>query len=249
MARVRALAVIPSRMASSRLPGKPLLDLGGRPIVQWVYDSTVASGEFDRVLVATDDERIADVVHAFGGDCAMTSSDIATGSERVAEAAAAMLDDFDVVANVQGDQPFVSTADLVALLRPYREGGAPEMTTLSAPLPPELADDPSAVKVVTDLTGRALYFSRSRIPATQPDTGIAVPLRLHLGLYAFRSDFLPIFARLSATPLELSEQLEQLRALEHGYGIVVGEVEWAAIEVNTPQDYERAIAALEPSGK
>lgn len=245
MASVRALAVIPARMASSRLPGKPLLPLDGRAIVQWVHDSTVASEVFARVVVATDDERIAEAVGAFGGECLMTSSQVTTGSERVAEAASRLAESFDVVANVQGDQPFVSATDLRALLRPYDEGRTPEMTTLAAPLQAELADDPSAVKVVTDLTGRALYFSRSRIPATQAVTGVAAPLRHHLGLYAFRADFLPTFARLTPTPLELAEQLEQLRALEHGYSIVVGDAERATIEVNTSQDYERAIAATQ----
>ena len=243
MVAVRALAVIPSRMASMRLPGKPLLDLGGRPIVQWVHDSTVASGVFDQVLVATDDDRIADVVQAFGGECVMTSSSLTTGSERVAEAAAPLLDRYDVVANVQGDQPFVSTGDLVALLKPYRDGRTPDMTTLSAPLDDELVDDPSAVKVVTDVHGRALYFSRSRIPALQPG-GQRAAYRHHLGLYAFRADFLPTFAGLTPTPLEQSEQLEQLRALEHGYSIVVEGTDRAAIEVNTTQDYERALAAI-----
>lgn len=245
MGTVRALAVIPARMASSRLPGKPLLRLDGRSIVQWVYDATLASGVFDRVLVATADETIAEAVTSFGGDCVMTSSHVTTGSERVAEAAASMIHEFDVVANVQGDQPFVSAADLRELIRPYCEGSNPDMTTLAAPLRDELADDPGAVKVVTDLAGRALYFSRTRIPARQVGTGMAIPLRHHLGLYAFRPDFLSTFAALTPTPLEQSEQLEQLRALEHGYTIIVGDSRRHTLEVNTQEDYERAVAATQ----
>ncbi|MFC7360042.1 3-deoxy-manno-octulosonate cytidylyltransferase [Nocardioides astragali] len=240
---VRALAVIPARMASTRLPGKPLLLIEGRTIVQWVHDATASSGVFDRVVVATDDERIAEAVDAFGGESLMTSSDVTTGSERVAEAAAAIGDRFDVVANVQGDQPFVSAGDLRALIAPFTADPQPEMTTLAAPLDASLADDPSAVKVVTDLQGRALYFSRSRIPAQHPGSPELVPLRHHLGLYAFRWDFLPVFATLPPTPLEQMEQLEQLRALEHGYAVHVGAAEKSTIEVNTADDYERAVAA------
>ena len=247
MVDVRYLAVIPARMASSRLPGKPLLRLQGRTIVQWVCDATVASGVFARVLVATDDERIADEVVSFGGEAALTSSTPTTGSERVAEAYAQLDETFDVVANVQGDQPFVTTANLESLIQPFRDGQFPDMTTLAAPLTPELADDPSTVKVVTDLSGRALYFSRSRIPATASTASVAPSLRHHLGLYAFRADFLPAFARLQPTPLEQVEQLEQLRALEHGYTIVVGPAERSAIEINTPEDFERAEAAVQRS--
>lgn len=231
------LAVIPARIGSTRLPRKALLDLVGRTVVQWVHDATVASGVFDRVVVATDDPEIASTVHTFGGECLMTSASAATGSDRVAEAAARLEHSYDVVANVQGDQPFVSPADLEALVRPYRDGRRPDMTTLAAPLLPELADDPSAVKVVTDLEGRALYFSRSRIPSG----GDVSRLRHHIGLYAFRADVLPAFARLTPTPLEQAEQLEQLRALEHGITIVVSETTRAAIEINTPEDYRRAL--------
>ena len=245
MVGLRSLAVIPARMASSRLPGKPLLELDGRTIVQWVHDATVESGVFDQVVVATDDRRIAEAVETFGGQTAMTSSTVTTGSERVAEAAAGLREQYDVVANVQGDQPFVSSADLRALVAPFASSPQPDMTTLAAPLDPALADDPSAVKVVTDVTGRALYFSRSRIPARHPGSASDVPLLHHLGLYAFRSDFLPVFAALTPTPLEQAEQLEQLRALEHGYAIHVGPAERSTIEINTPDDYERAVAAIE----
>jgi 3-deoxy-manno-octulosonate cytidylyltransferase (CMP-KDO synthetase) len=244
VSRFRILAVVPARMASTRLPGKPLLPLAGRPIVSWVYSAAVESGLFDRVVVATDDDRIATAVDKFGGECLLTSPDLATGSERVAATAAALDDIFDVIVNVQGDQPFVGRADLAALVAPYHEGLTPEMTTVAAPLAPELVNDPSAVKVVTDIHGRALYFSRSTIPALA-DQGTPAGLLHHLGLYAFRADFMPIYARLAPTPLEQSEQLEQLRALEHGHTILVRCVDGMTIEVNTHDDYMRATAHVE----
>ena len=245
---MRTLAVIPARLASTRLPEKALLPLGGRPIVQWVHDATLGSGMFDRVVVATDDARIAEAVAKFGGDFLMTSAEHSTGSERVAEAAAMLPETYDVVANVQGDQPFVSHDDLRSLLRPYAEGQRPDMTTLAAPMSPELEKDPNSVKVVADVRGRALYFSRSPIPAAGP--GAAQPrLRHHLGLYAFRADFLPIFAQLAPTPLEQAERLEQLRAIEHGCSIVVCDAVRSTVEVNTQEDYERAVAEVSSRGE
>lgn len=244
MSGLRVLGVVPARMASTRLPGKPLLPLVDRPIVAWVYQAAAESGVFDRLVVATDDERIAIEVRKFGGECLLTDAGLSTGSERVAAAAEALDEAFDVVANVQGDQPFVRGVDLAALVAPYREGLTPEMTTVAAPLVAELVDDPSAVKVVTDVHGRALYFSRSRIPALAP-SGIPTVMHHHLGLYAFRSDFLPTYAGLAPTPLECSEQLEQLRALEHGYSILVRHVAGMTIEINTREDYERALAHVQ----
>jgi 3-deoxy-manno-octulosonate cytidylyltransferase (CMP-KDO synthetase) len=247
MVELRSLAVIPARMASTRLYGKPLLELNGRTIVQWVHDATRDSQVFDRVVVATDDRLIAHIVEGFGGEAVMTSTTVTTGSERVAQAAAVLDEHFDVVANVQGDQPFVSAADLRALVEPFGLSPQPDMTTLAASLDPSLADDPSVVKVVTDIAHRALYFSRSRIPARHPGSTSKTALLHHLGLYAFRSDFLPVFAALTPTPLEQAEQLEQLRALEHGYTIHVGPAERSTIEINTPDDYERAVAATKGS--
>lgn len=244
MRTLRILGVVPARMASTRLPGKPLLLLGNRPIVGWVHQAATASGVFDRVVVATDDDRIVDAVREGGGEALLTDPTLATGSERVAAAAAALGEQYDIVANVQGDQPFVRADELRALVAPYVEGLAPDMTTVAAPLAPDLVDDPGAVKVVTDLHGRALYFSRSRIPALAT-SGVPAPMRHHLGLYAFRADYLPTYASLTPTPLECSEQLEQLRALEHGHTILVRHVVGVSIEVNTREDYERARAHVQ----
>lgn len=231
-------------MGSTRLPGKALLPLGGRPIVAWVHEAAVRSGVFERVVVATDDSQIAAAVEHAGGEVVMTDPLLPTGSHRVAAAAAALDESFDVVANVQGDQPFVRTEDLQALLAPYREGLKPDMTTVAAPLDPALVEDPSAVKVVLDVHGRALYFSRSPIPARARADRPAPEMLHHLGLYAFRADFLPVFATLAPTPLEQAEQLEQLRAVEHGHAVLVRQVSGMTIEVNTPEDYERAQARV-----
>lgn len=237
---MRALAVIPSRYPSTRLEGKPLLKLGERTVVQRVWDATIASGEFDDVVVATDDQRIFDAVLGFGGRAVMTSSALENGTERVAAAADLMPGEYDVVANVQGDQPFVSHAALNALLAPFREGESVDMTTVAMPLQTEFADDPNTVKIVTDTNGRALYFSRSLIPANP--RGVDHAYLQHLGLYAFSRDVLRRFPTLTPTPLEQAENLEQLRALEHGLTIVARVAESSSIEINTPEDYVRAQA-------
>ncbi|MFB7250227.1 3-deoxy-manno-octulosonate cytidylyltransferase [Microbacterium sp. NPDC056234] len=235
---MRVLAVIPSRYPSTRLEGKPLLMLGNRSVVQRVWDATVASGEFDEVVVATDDRRIFDHVQEFGGRAIITSDSLENGSERVAAAADALDGDFDVVANIQGDQPFVSREAIRALIAPFRDGQDPEMTTVAMPLAPELADDPNTVKIVTDMRGRALYFSRSLIPANPKN--LDHDYLQHLGLYAFRRDALRRFPTLIPTPLERAENLEQLRALEHGLVIIARVADSGTIEINTPDDYERA---------
>jgi 3-deoxy-manno-octulosonate cytidylyltransferase (CMP-KDO synthetase) len=235
---VRILAVIPARHGASRFPGKPLADLGGRPVVQWVYEAARACAEFDEVLVATDDDAIAAAVTAFNGDVEMTREDHRTGTDRVAEVAERH-PDADVVVNVQGDQPFATAEMLRALVAPYRDGETPEMTTLACPLTSlEAMHDPNVVKVVTDLADNALYFSRSPIP--HPGGEGAVAARHHMGLYAFTRETVLRFPSLEPTPLERQERLEQLRALEHGIGIRVCSSERAVLEINTPADLEAA---------
>jgi 3-deoxy-manno-octulosonate cytidylyltransferase (CMP-KDO synthetase) len=227
------LGVIPARYASVRFPGKPLAKIKGRPMVQWVYEAATTSGVFDRVVVATENEDIADCVRGFGGDVEMTSSSHQTGTDRVAEVAAR--DSAEVVANVQGDQPFVTAAQLRALLEPYESGSGPEMSTVACPLRGDPAD-PNIVKVVCDMNGRALYFSRSPIPHSEDPRAAYLH---HLGLYAFRRDFLDVYATLPETDLERRERLEQLRVLAHGHTIVVTRVDEPVQEVNTPDDLER----------
>jgi len=203
-----------------------------------VYTAAAGCPHFDRVVVATDHEGVAECVRAFGGEVEMTRSDHASGTDRVAEVAERHPES-GVVVNVQGDQPFVSAEQLTALLGPYLAGEAPQMTTLACPLAGDLdAADPGVVTVVRDRRGRALYFSRSPIPYGDG------PRLHHLGLYAFRRDALEEYTTLPETELEVRERLEQLRALEHGFEIVVCLTDEAVLEVNTPADLERARAAV-----
>lgn len=233
-----ALGVIPARLAASRFPGKPLARLLGRPLVQWVYEAAAACDALDHVVVATPDDEIAERVRAFGGVAELTSGDHLTGTDRVAEVALRH-PEADVVVNFQGDQPFATSAMITALLGPFATDPSVEMTTLGAPLDSEAARiDPNTVKVVCDLRGDALYFSRSPIPYLRTEG--PAPVLHHVGLYAFRRDFLRMYADLAPTPLEEREGLEQLRALEHGYRIRVQRIDAPVIEVNTLDDLAAA---------
>jgi 3-deoxy-manno-octulosonate cytidylyltransferase (CMP-KDO synthetase) len=237
-----ALAVIPARLAASRLPGKPLLEMAGRSIVQWVWDAAVAADVFDEVVVATPDAAIADAVVAFGGHVRMTSHSHPTGTDRVAEVASGS--EHEIVANIQGDQPFVTEEMLRELVEPFRSAPKPKMTTIATRVTdPALVSDPNTVKVVLDRIGDALYFSRAAIPHAH--AGGAATVLHHLGLYAFERDFLARFAGLEPGPLELVEGLEQLRALENGHRIRVSEVSMPTLEINTPADLERARRLVE----
>jgi 3-deoxy-manno-octulosonate cytidylyltransferase (CMP-KDO synthetase) len=241
----RVVVIIPARYESTRLPGKPLADLHGRPMIQHVYQRAQRVHGVDRVLVATDDERIRAAVAAFGGDVVMTSGAHRTGTDRLAEAATGL--DADVVVNVQGDLPLLDPAMVEAALAPLRaDAGLPMATIKTAIRAREELDNPNVVKVVTDAAGYALYFSRSPVPYRR-DGGAELGFK-HIGLYVYRREFLLTFARLAPTPLERAEQLEQLRALEHGFRIKVAAVDAASIEVDTPADLERARAALRGTG-
>ena len=189
--------------------------------------------------MATEDDEIARAVRAFGGEVELTSPRHPTGTDRVAEVAA-RTPGVDVVANVQGDQPFVSGEQLEALVSPYLDGRSPEMATIACPLRGDPAD-PNVVKVVCDGQGRALYFSRAPIPYSPRGDGEYLH---HIGLYAFLPEFLQAYAGFQETPLERTEQLEQLRALENGHSIIVTRVEEPVLEVSTPDDLERAASVL-----
>ncbi len=235
---MQILAVIPARYNSQRLAGKVLANIGDKPMVQWVYEAAVQSPVFTKVVVATDSELVADRVKAFGGEVELTSSQHSTGTDRVAEVAT-RYPQFSVVVNVQGDQPFVTPAMLTELVTPYLEGESPEMTTLACPLDSETGyKDPNCVKVICGQKQQALYFSRSPIPFYR--NPIEVPVYHHLGLYAFRQDFLETYTSLPSTPIEQCEGLEQLRVLEHGYTIRVCQTAQAVVEVNTAEDLEKA---------
>ena len=231
------VAVIPARFASTRFPGKPLADLGGRPMIEHVYRRAAASPLVTRVIVATDDLRIATVVHGFGGEVRLTRPDHETGTDRLAEVAATL--DCDVVVNVQGDEPLLDPRAIGQVVEPFADPSV-SMTTLYHRIhdPSELAD-PNIVKLVVDRAGFALYFSRAPIPHARDPRGGWPPLFRHIGLYAYRRTALLVLAALEPTPLERAEKLEQLRALEHGIRIKAVETAYDSIGVDTPEDLEQ----------
>ena len=238
--------IIPARMASTRLPGKPLLDIAGRPMVIRVWERLRRIRGVQAVIIATPDAEIADAARAFGADAVMTSADHQSGTDRVAEAARRVR--ADVIVNVQGDEPLVDPAHVAAALKALRVRGA-VMATLKGPLTTlDELNSHNVVKVVTDTRGRALYFSRSPIPSTFTGryvllpTGADDPVGRHIGLYAFTKRFLAAFTALARTPLERTESLEQLRALEHGFHIQVGHVARASLNVDSPEDLARVRA-------
>jgi len=236
-----ATVLIPARYASTRLPGKPLLAETGKPLIQHVFEAAAAARRPQRVVVATDDERIAQAVRAFGGEAVMTRPDHPTGTDRLAEAAERLgLDDRAVVVNVQGDEPELPPACVDRLVELAGTGEVP-MATLATDLDPAAAADPARVKVVLDLHGRALYFSRAAIPHDRDACGEARFL-LHVGVYAYRVGFLRRYAAMAPTPLEQVEKLEQLRVLEHGYSILVGRVDYHGAGIDTRADYDAFVA-------
>ena len=227
-----AIAIIPARFNSTRFPGKPIAEIDGKTLIEHVYRRVEQASLVDRVMVATDDRRIAEAVRRFGGTAIMTRNDHQSGTDRLAEAATSENLDLDtLVVNVQGDEPMVEPEVIDQAIAAAQLGDA-EIVTLMTRLSPADADDPNRVKVVMDRHGFALYFSRSKIPS-------GGTCSLHLGLYAYRVRFLKQFTKLERTPLEMAERLEQLRALEHGYRIRVVEVESESWGIDTPADLEK----------
>lgn len=238
---MRIYAVIPARYHSTRLPGKPLLNETGKYLVQHVYERASEAKSIDRVIVATDDRRIFDAVEGFGGEAMMTSADHATGTDRVAEVA--RLTDADAFVNVQGDEPEIDPEMIDAAAELLADDRAQVGTLAVRSADRERFFDPNTVKVVTDLDGFALYFSRSPLPGGKRLEEWALTsgfsFLLHVGLYSFRRDFLLRFAQMPKSPLEELESLEQLRALDNGCRIKVGITDREPIGVDTPEDYER----------
>lgn len=231
------LVVIPARYTSTRFPGKVLAPLHGKPLILHVHDRLAGAAGLSEVVVATDDARVADAVRAHGGHVVMTSPDHESGTDRVAEVARGR--EADIVVNVQGDEPLIEPAlvrEVAAALK--RDAGA-DMATARRPVTaPEHLADPNVVKVVCDKRGRALYFSRAAIPHTRDAAG-GLAAWQHVGIYAYRRDFLLAFAAWPPTPLEQREKLEQLRALEHGCAISVIDTRYESIGVDTPADLRR----------
>ena len=227
---MRIVAVIPARLASTRLPGKVLRPIAGVPMLGWVYRAALACPQLDQVLIATDSSEVVAYADSQGWPSLMTSPDLPSGTDRVHAVSAVV--DADIYVNIQGDEPLIRREHIDALLRPFALAGA-EVTTLSTPCSPAEIDDPNAVKVVTANDGRALYFSRATIPYIR---GTAMAPRKHLGLYAYRKGALTRFAGLPPSPLESAERLEQLRLLENGIDIYVEHTTFATIGVDTEED-------------
>jgi 3-deoxy-manno-octulosonate cytidylyltransferase (CMP-KDO synthetase) len=240
MSTFRIAGVIPARLGSTRLSRKVLRPIAGRPMVEWVWRAAAQSGLMDPVVVATDSKEVAAVCRERGIPAVMTSTDCPSGSDRVREAARQI--DADIYVNIQGDEPTL-TPDFFPPLLELFERPEVEVATLAVPCPPEEFANPNAVKVVTALDGRALYFSRSTIPFDRDAAGFS-GYRKHLGIYAYRKAALERFSELPPSPLEKIERLEQLRLLDNGIYIYVAAAPRDTIGVDTEEDLKRAEAAL-----
>lgn len=239
----KTVAIIPARYASTRFPGKPLALLGGKPVIQWVWENVSAMPELACAVVATDDERIAAAVEGFGGRAMMTASTHRSGTDRCVEVVRHLREQgqmFDVAINVQGDEPFVRQEQLRSLVDCFADAEVQIATLKTAIRSTEELFSPNNVKVVCDLRGRALYFSRQPLPHLRGVEEEQWTERhsyfKHVGIYAFRTSTLEAIGRLPQSPLELSESLEQLRWLENGYRIQVKETAVANIGIDTPAD-------------
>ena len=241
-----AVGVVPARWASTRFPGKPLAEIAGRPMIEWVVEGTRRATRLSRVVVATDDARIADACASAGIDAVMTSPDHATGTDRLAEVAASI--DEPLVVNVQGDEPLIEGFVIDAAVAALDDAPDTPMSTVVHAAKPDALGDPNRVKVVLDRSGHALYFSRAPIPHAR-DGGDA-PVWQHVGLYVYRRDFLLALQRLPQTELERLEALEQLRVLEHGHRIRCAIVDgWHSVPVDVPDDVAVVEAALRRRGR
>ena len=232
---MKIVGIIPSRYASVRFPGKPLAPLRGKAMVLHVLEAATEASRLDQAIVATDDERIAAAVRAIGGEVLLTSSEAASGTDRLAEAARSI--PADVYVNVQGDEPVMSPANIDRAVETLLTDSLRKIASLAIPLPADQASDPNIVKVAVAADGRALYFSRAAIPYPR---GGEARYRKHLGIYAYRAATLAEIAALPPSPLERIESLEQLRWLEAGLEVWIGEAVSDSIGVDTPEDLARA---------
>ena len=239
---MKFIATIPARYASTRFPGKPLAMLSGKTVIQRVYEQAIEA--FDEAYVATDDERIYNAVARFGGKAVMTSPSHRSGTDRIQEAVTKIGTTADVIVNIQGDEPFVQQAQLETLKHLFDDPQT-QIATLGKPFESiEAAENPNSPKIVTDVNGYALYFSRSIIPfirgKERSEWMTAFPFLKHLGLYAYRRNVLAEITQLPQSPLELAESLEQLRWLQNGYRIKVGLTDIETVGIDTPEDLKRA---------
>lgn len=248
----QALAIIPARFGSTRFPGKPLVDRTGKPLIQHVVERVRLAKTISRIVVATDDRRIAEAVEAFGGEAVMTGEH-PNGTSRIAEAVDTLeknnRESFpEIIANVQGDEPEIEPAVIDALVEGLVASGGAPMATLAADFAAdEDPTDPNIVKVVVNQLGRAMYFSRSIIPFNRDGLLNLTPLK-HPGLYAYQRSFLPEYVALPPTPAEETEKLEQLRALEHGYPIAIVKADVRHHGIDTPEQYDAFVARVGLNG-
>jgi 3-deoxy-manno-octulosonate cytidylyltransferase (CMP-KDO synthetase) len=229
----RVAAIIPARWGSTRFPGKALHGIAGKPLIQHVWQRCLEANIFDQIVVATDDMRIMETAFQFGAEVALTSPEHTSGTDRIAEVAK-RLKRTSIFFNVQGDEPLIDPRLLRKLVKKFQRSDKADLITAACPIHPKEAANEHVVKVVTDRSGKALFFSRSRIPFVR--NGAEVQYLKHLGVYGFRRKALFEFVRLKPSPLETAEQLEQLRALENGMTIRVVLSEINTIDVNTPED-------------
>lgn len=239
---MKFIGLIPARYASTRFPGKPLALLAGKPVIQHVYEQAVKV--LDAVYVATDDERIYNKVLEFGGKAVMTSTEHHSGTDRIEEALEKVGGDFDVVVNIQGDEPFIAQSQIETLCHCF-EDETTQIATLGKPFECiEAVENPNSPKIVVDNRGYAMYFSRSIIPfvrgVERQEWLKKYPFLKHLGIYAYRTEVLKAITRLPQSSLELAESLEQLRWLENGYRIKVGITNVETVGIDTPEDLQRA---------
>lgn len=249
---MRVVAFIPARFGSTRLQGKPLSDIGGKPMIQRVYERARSARLIKDVIVATDDERILRAVFSFGGKAVLTSLDHRSGTDRIAEAVESVKEKAQVVVNMQGDEPLIEPDMIDEAVRPMLDDPKLDICTLKTAITDEHEYlDTNAVKVVTDKEGYALYFSRSPIPHYKNRTSFdKLPVKpfKHIGLYVYRRDFLLMFPGLKPTPLEEAEGLEQLRAIENGARIKVVETRYNPVSVDTPSDLEKVRGIFKAAG-
>ena len=239
---MKFIGIIPARYASTRFPGKPLALLGGKPVIQHVYEKVAAV--LETAYVATDDERIYDVVKSFGGQVVMTRTDHKSGTDRIEEAIEKIGGEWDVVVNVQGDEPFVAKSQLDTICHCF-DDPTTQIATLGKPFESmEAVQNPNSPKIVVDNMGFAMYFSRSVIPYVRGKEESSwlthYPFLKHLGIYAYRKDVLRQVTQLPQSSLEIAESLEQLRWLQNGFKIKVGTTDVETVGIDTPQDLERA---------
>ena len=242
---IKILGVIPSRFGSSRFPGKPLIDLAGKSMIQRVYEQAKKAKLLSDVMVATDDERIFNHVEKFGGKAMMTSSSHQSGTDRCAEILEKLNSEFHAVINIQGDEPFINPDQIDVLAKCFEDKNTELATLINQTEDSSLIQNPNRIKVVIDKNNQALYFSRSAIPFMKeiPTTDWAKhhPYFLHIGIYGYRSDILKAITKLPVSSLEKTESLEQLRWLENGYRIKVAETNFESYSIDSPEDVNNVL--------